>query len=330
MVVTSYLNRWMRSILVSAAVAVLVANASEPNEAQGARPAARACHSVAYLPNPSGVVLFGGATECGTEILPDKAVWHWDGRDWRRLTDAGFAREDVLLVFDPTRSALVLFGGRTRERVFEDTWVWDKKQWTRTAATGPGPLEHAAMAYDEQRRAIVLFGGANRAGGGFSGNTWTLTGDAWRRSATGGPAARIAHSMVWSASHGGVLLYGGFNDRGPLNDLWLWDGAQWKLLDGRGPASTEGPALTDAAGSLLLVGAPTLADRGPMSVWKWERGSWKAINTNGPAATIGHGLAFDKARKKLVWIAGAFPGRSSTVDVWEFSEGQGWSRAPAG
>jgi hypothetical protein len=151
------------------------------------------------------------------------------------LAGAAVEREDSLLAFDGSRNLHVLFGGRSRQRVFEDTLIWDGRRW---------------------------------------------------------------------------------------------DGRTWKQLAADGPSETEGPALADAAGSVLLVGAPRFeANPTTVSVWKLEQSSWRRIVDTGPPIATGQAIAVDRHRGVLVWSGGAYAcARPRKLELWEFVEERGWRR----
>lgn len=271
-------------------------------------PAARACHAMASV--PEGIVMYGGARACGTTLLNDSRVWLWRDGAWRTHSDFGRLREDALLAYDEKRDRLVLFGGRDRTAVFDDTWEWDGRRWQRIETpASPGALEHAGMAYDQARGAVVLFGGARSRQ--MSGATWTWDGRAWARVATSGPAARVGHSMTWSPRLGRVVLYGGFNTDGMKRDLWQWSGSAWERLHESGPVDSEGPSLAARGDDLLLIaGTPRV------STWRWTGHDWITIASDGPPATIGQGLAVDPRSGAVIRFGGATES-GSPVRTWQ-------------
>ena len=290
--------------------------------------AARSCHAMAYSPAAGGIIAIGGARACGVDVLLDSAVWRWDGSRWQPTgTALPSRREDVLLTYDPRRRVVVLYGGRMAGTVHSDTWELDGVQWRRRSAptaTGPGPIEHAALGFDERRGRAVLFGGGSRTGGKLDA-TWEWDGTAWQRAnPQTSPAARVAHSMAWSAQENAVLLYGGFDDKRQFRDLWKWDGTVWTRLDSAGPAFTEGPALLPADGGTLLMGPPTDAAE-TLGVWRWKDASWVRIDSGrGPPVRVGQVAAYDPARKRVVLFGGSDQATSTpSADTWEF-DGRRW------
>lgn len=295
-------------------------------------PAPRSCHAMTYSPRQAGMLTFGGARVCGRDVLPDSAMWLWQGAEWTRLPGSfPGTREDAMMVFDSHRGVVVLYGGRNGGTVFEDTWEWDGTLWRRVATAGPGRVEHAAAVFDAVRRRVVLFGGGSR-GGPWPRGTWEWDGTRWAQVDITGPATRVGHSMA-PVRGGGVLLYGGFNEGGMLRDLWQWDGRRWTMLDSLGPLPTEGPALVQFNGdTVALVAARSVADPNPPAAFLviyWIDGRWVPWRGEpGPTARTGQGLAYDPVRRRIVLYGGVAPGAPQAgPEVWEF-DGASWHRAP--
>ncbi|MBI5507523.1 MAG: hypothetical protein HY903_02100 [Deltaproteobacteria bacterium] len=98
------------------------------------------------------------------------------------------------------------------------------------------PLSGTAAAYDEGRDRVVVFGGAS--GTAATRDTWELTPTGWvQRAPAHAPAARLDHVMAYFPGRG-VVLHGGCGlstpgpCAAPLDDLAVWDGTDWKCLDG--------------------------------------------------------------------------------------------------
>jgi len=79
------------------------------------------------------------------------------------------------MVYDSTRSHIVLFGGDNGQSIFGDTWEWDGNDWsnhTSLAGSPPARTQHG-MAYDSAHRQVVIFGGY---GSDFLSDTWQYPG----------------------------------------------------------------------------------------------------------------------------------------------------------
>ncbi len=122
-------------------------------------PSARYGPALAYDASVDRVVLFGGSES--------DEVWFWDGamRTWQPKAARGArptGRNGHVLVEDPTRGELVMFGGTNLDLLFRDTWTWSSatSTWTqRTPITPPRARTVAAATWDATQRELVLFGG---------------------------------------------------------------------------------------------------------------------------------------------------------------------------
>jgi hypothetical protein len=296
-----------------------------------AAPGARACHAATNAPALGGLIVFGGALQCGRNVLPDDTLWLWNGATWTALAHGGpSAREDAQMTFDSRRNTLVLYGGRRDGAIYSDTWEWNRAAgWRRiTSTTNPGALEHAAITFDSLRGRAVLFGGA--LGRTFQAATWEWDGRSWsKREAAVVPDARIAHSMTWSASLRSVVLYGGFSQTRQYTDLWRWNGTRWTRIDTAGPTYSEGPSLAAGRQGLLVAG-PGVIDTGAIRVWRYADARWTpvAAASDGGAAPptlIGAQLTYDSRRDVYVWSGGALPS-VPRIRLVEFG-GNRWRRA---
>jgi hypothetical protein len=141
-------------------------------EIAGAGPTARVAPAIAFDKARGHVLLFGG----GTWGPYSGDTWTWNGTAWAELTpgdgDGGTTigpgpRQSARLVYDPTRSLLMLFGGDNGS-LLRDLWEWNGTTWTKADDQGPSQRCCYALAHDPTRRAIVLFGGPDSQTWAFS------------------------------------------------------------------------------------------------------------------------------------------------------------------
>ena len=137
-------------------------------------PAARANASMAYMPNLSQVVLFGGANS-NPGFLGD--TWTWKGGCWTTTTSAGPSpRMGMAMAYDPTRHTVIAFGGRTdpSKQIFSsETWAWDGAAWSLHSSNGPS-LQFGWAAFDPTSGRILLYASTNGVA-----STWTWDGARW-------------------------------------------------------------------------------------------------------------------------------------------------------
>jgi hypothetical protein len=282
------------------------------------RPAARACHSAAAV--RAGIAVWGGASACGVRVLPDSALWLWDGSAWQKRAGPPIEpREDALLLFNPADSSLAILGGRRDGRAFADLWRWNGRRWAAwSAGGGPGAIQHGAAAFDPRRQRIVVFGGA--VGRTFSTQTFEWDGARWHTFDVPGPAARVGHGMAWSHADGGVVLYGGFRAQ-QFRDLWKWDGTRWQRLADNGPTFSEGHVIAASDSGVFVVG-PGIENAATVRVWHWRRGAFTPLGTGGPPVRIGATAVYDRTRRVLVYWGGSDPAGTASAIVHEFDGGQ--------
>jgi len=150
-------------------------------------PPARAHQAMAYDPDRSVTVLFGGLGRGW--VFGD--LWEWDGVTWtERTPDPGAAawpaaRYGASMVWDDRRHRMLMFGGQGSE-VLAELWAWDGASWTNLT---PSPLPAAwphkrqthVAAFDRTRGAMLLFGGATADGPsvlGYLRDLWEWDADA--------------------------------------------------------------------------------------------------------------------------------------------------------
>ena len=98
-------------------------------------PPLRGSHSLATLPDASGVLLFGGQPF-------DGRTWEWNTAQWSAVSDSGpLARTGTAMATDTLDGQVVLFGGRDDQgNLLADTWLWD-------GGTGGEPVAQAGGPY---------------------------------------------------------------------------------------------------------------------------------------------------------------------------------------
>ena len=192
------------------------------------------------------------------------------------------------------------------------------------------------MAYDARHGDFVLFGGGTAKGA--SDETWTWNGSTWKlQSPAHRPDARWGAGMGYDPQLGVVVLYGGHVARTEEwisgDDTWTWDGADWSprgrsdVLKGR-----DGPRMTTASDTLLLVGGHDGNMTFYGDVWQWVGGSWTPADT--APRPVGRGsptVAWDPAHGSLLVFGGTAedpnrgPGENGKPldDAWLLRNG-GW------
>jgi len=195
--------------------------------ARGETCGARAWHSAAYDAARREVVLFGGKR--GVSDFQDRSwsdTWVWDGARWSLRGDLTRvpARHAHAMAYDPTREAVVMFGGSLGGRPLGDTWEWRGERWERPhLARSPSKRYEPALAYFPALGGLVLYGGHD--GKTCLDDLWLYKEGAWSQLEVADlrPFPRKAPGFALDPSSGRLLLIGGHN--GSLlsrysNDLW--------------------------------------------------------------------------------------------------------------
>jgi hypothetical protein len=94
----------------------------------GLTPGHRTHAGFVYDPVTQNVLLISSGNDT---FLSD--MWAWDGAQWKELPTANTpARSGSNVAYDPKRDRFILFGGvdRPGARALDDTWEWDREQWT--------------------------------------------------------------------------------------------------------------------------------------------------------------------------------------------------------
>lgn len=200
----------------------------------GTLPGVRWNAALAYDPIGRRLVLFGGWSGSGSY----GDTWSWDSAsgNWTQLSPnppTPPARDHARLVYDPTREALVLFGGSGPGGYLSDTWELRGSAWNKcTQLNEPPARGYHAMAYDSKRQKLWAFGGYPVSGG-----------DLWECS-NPNPA-----SFALLQPPGCALGTTGVPRLGPAPGSLPWRGQPFDVeLTGLPP--------TGIVSSLLLVGIP--------------------------------------------------------------------------
>ena len=115
------------------------------------RPPARRRHALVGDPLRETVLLFGGDSASGGDIVEELGdVWEWTGQRWEAVAVADpegdgspAARAGHALAWDPGRDGAVLHGGLAPGRTLDSTWLWDGGATTR-------PAQQVTFALPEQ------------------------------------------------------------------------------------------------------------------------------------------------------------------------------------
>lgn len=257
-------------------------------------------------------------------LLIDGDIWGWDGARWDRLPPdhpADFYLGS--LAYDRARGRLLSVSDASSATL--RTWEWDGDQWSLRSSDGPTRRSGYAMAFDPVRGRVVLVGGRGASGTTTInyGDMWEWDGSRWNLIQEHAIEPRSGHSMVFDEARGRMVLHGGrtaSSGTSHTTETWEWDGLAWTLAS---PAATldESRFVYDSrVGRVLAIsGWPT------PKMWAWSGSAWVPLDNPTFAARRDPGVAFDRARGRLVLSGGqlapkppANTGRQA-ADTWEWN-----------
>jgi len=285
-------------------------------------PVQRAASAMAYDRDLDRTVMFGGFD--GTYEIGD--TWLWNGAVWTNVNAPGpIGRTGHVMVYDPRRRVVVLFGGyRTGAEfgVFDDTWEFDGKAWKQiTTAHAPAKREYAEAAYDPKAGAIVLTGGDSGFGATvYFADTWTYDGTDWHDVTPGGLSPKVASAAIgYDLGSQRVLMYGGTTTGGVVTSAtWAWSGTAWTNLGNSAAVGTRSvAALAGTRTRTILHGG---VDGGGVSrndtfVWNASTSTWTLVPAI-PARGRLEGVN-DFAGHRVIFYGGINASNVTVADTWE-------------
>jgi cysteine-rich repeat protein len=236
--------------------------------------------SMTFDPQVGRIVSFTGA-----------ALTSWDGANWTPIVGSEFPgsrRNGALVWFDPRRGGLTLAGGcpvldTNCITPFTDVWSWDGTQWYQRNETVP-PRGHARAVHDVGADRTLVFGGI--ANGVLTNELLESSNGFTPRTA---PSARAGAATTYDVDRAAVVLFGGEDETGVLDDVWEWNGEQWRRrLVSSGPSPRRNASLAyDPQNGLVLHGGRDTAPLGDTwtldTVWT-ERASPAGLQPRSEAA----------------------------------------------
>lgn len=279
-------------------------------------------------------VIGGEGSDAGFHLLSPTAST--SGAPRQRLFASG--------AYDPVAGHFVVLGGVGGEGVsYTDSWRFVDEAWVPIWADAfaappfgsdlvvPGPRHRAQMTYSSSLAAIVLFGGEGEGDGPvFLDDTWTFTAEeGWHRlDVSNAPASRAGASLFEDPVTGHLILFGGECPFGPCDDVWEFDGLDWRLhdacADGAAPIGRSGAqvAFDPVRGQVILFGGR----RGGLMLddtWVYD-GSWREIvSPFRPSPRAGGALFFDPSLR-LVVLHGGEGSIDEDERFWGFVD-EGWA-----
>lgn len=188
-----------------------------------------------------------------------------------------------------------------------------------------------ALAYDEGSSAVMLFGGADEKQ--VLGDLWAWNGEAWQCLSDQGPSPRTFPALAYDGATNHLVVFGGnsvlfgtpADTASFLDDMWEWDGGNWRQIDVQRPsARAEASMAYDRNRKRLVLFGGYRSENGKRvrlgDTWEWDGRSWTQMDAGGPSARNGAAMAYDTDRRRVV----LFGGSGNSGDTWEW-DGSHWT-----
>lgn len=191
-----------------------------------------------------------------------------------KATEPGF-------VYDISRDKFIAFGGSAALGIVNNTtWEWDGISWKKFKGKAPEGRQAFAMVYDSQRNKTILYGGADGNRKNFTDGVWEFDGIEWKNILTeNNPGERISPGYAFDSKRNLFILFGGISKGELKNDLWAWNGNEWKLLSFDGPSKrTMGYLAYDKArDKIVLFGGRLGWPNDANDTWEWDGTKWNEM-----------------------------------------------------
>lgn len=250
------------------------------------------------------------------------------------------ARFDGRMVYDPTTSHTILFGGSTPTDTatktsyeFNDTWDWNGLLWTQLFPLHiPTARYGHVMVYDSARKRIVMFGG--RTGGGKTdlNDTWIFQNGDWTQlNPPNSPPGRLLAGGAYDPLRDRVVIYGGASISAdgktvtPFHDMWEFDGTTWTQVLSDGPVIDK-PLMVwdDARAAIMMLGVDSnLVSHQyyySSSAHKWN----EVTGTRLPSCVNEGAITYQPTNGTVFFTGGACSGITAVEDNEEW-DGNQWN-----
>ncbi|MCI4320439.1 MAG: hypothetical protein L3K23_10000 [Thermoplasmata archaeon] len=316
--------------------------------------------AMAYDPNSSEVVLFGGyncTIQSACWLNASSTTWVFHAGVWTPLTLPLTPSPRVIpsLAYDPQYGGLVLYGGYAAGgstgngsgmATANDTWTFVNGTWTKLTLAGSHPPARwqAGMAYDPNANSLYLFGGArdNSVSTPLLNDTWALANGSWTNVGRPfSPPRSAGMGFDYVSSDKAIVLFGGINNTYdfPLNATWELVGGSWtRLVTSVAPPARWSTTFVNAPslGYGVLFGGNSYSPEATDTYggllndsWTFSHGNWSALGSNASAPPPGGSqMAFDAVENETVLLSpGPLGSTNASGATWIYS-GDSWTPTP--
>ncbi len=248
----------------------------------------------------------------------NRAIQLMQGGDWLNRTNVTpIPRLGCAMSSLGESSKVVLFGGRTGQNFFADTWVYDVSldNWTEIKTTGgPSGRVDCKMCPVFGDDKVVLFGGEDLNVLPVN-DTWLfdLSDKKWYNMTPSiSPSSRYGHAMASIYNDDKMVLFGGWNDSVTFGDTWIYDvsDTRWsQIFDSGAPDARQFHAMATIPidNNVLLFGGYNLSQTFLNDTWVFNSSVAKWVNKNptfSPTPRSNHEMSTIFRDDKVVLYAG--------------------------
>ncbi|MES1220506.1 MAG: hypothetical protein ABUT20_33705 [Bacteroidota bacterium] len=196
----------------------------------------------------------------------------------------------------------------------------------------PDARGRAHLIYHPNSKAMLLIDGYAVHADSTNNNVWKWDGKKWEAIIADGPGSRCGNAAALNKNTGNILTFGGWGKGGfatdARNDVWLFDGKQWKNVFTNFIEKHDHHKMVyaDHLNAFVIYGGRNSTTGIPDSItWILKDGFFEALAIPGPGRRGNAGFAYDPLRKKIVLFGGK--GYDVPADLWEF-DGKKWEQVP--
>jgi hypothetical protein len=156
-----------------------------------------------------------------------------------------------------------------------------------------------------------------------------MLGAATLASAQSVPPRRAHHTMFYDEAAQRILMTGGSTplDGGSrfefFNDLWSFDGREWKPLPSSGDRMSGTSIAGDSRGRIYSFGGYMGGAVGSVRILEGDQ--WKSLSAHPTVVAAEPGFVFDSKRGRFITFGGSARRGQANADAWEF-DGTTWKK----